>query len=43
MKRFKYAFQGMMILFKKDSKFFMHVLVGIVTIICGWFFQISTL
>ena len=21
----------------------MHVLVGIVTIICGWFFQISTL
>ncbi|ALM57185.1 diacylglycerol kinase family protein [Staphylococcus equorum] len=43
MKRFKYAFQGMLVLLNKDSKFLMHLLLGLATVICGVVFGISQL
>ncbi|HLR19733.1 MAG TPA: diacylglycerol kinase family protein [Staphylococcus sp.] len=35
MKRFKYAFQGMLVLLRKDNKFLIHLLIGLATIIFG--------
>ncbi|MCG7338595.1 diacylglycerol kinase family protein [Staphylococcus sp. ACRSN] len=43
MNRFKYAFQGMMILLKKDTKFLMHVIVGIIALLCGVWFNITSI
>ncbi|MGJ5711833.1 diacylglycerol kinase family protein [Staphylococcus auricularis] len=43
MKRFKYAFEGLYALFKKDHKFLIHVLIALIVVICGFIFQLSAI
>lgn len=41
MKRFKYAFDGLTILLKKDHKFALHLFAMIVAIVFGFIFNIT--
>lgn len=41
MDRFKYAFQGMIVLFKKDKNFLLHLIFGLIVIVCGFIFHIT--
>lgn len=43
MKRFRYAFEGLYALFKKDYKFLIHVLIALIVIICGFIFQLTAI
>ncbi|MDE9438305.1 diacylglycerol kinase family protein [Staphylococcus xylosus] len=41
MKRFSYAFQGMLVLIRKDHKFLLHLLLALIVIIAGFTFKIN--
>ncbi|PHK49736.1 diacylglycerol kinase family protein [Staphylococcus edaphicus] len=41
MNRFKYAFQGMVVLLNKDKKFLLHLIIGLIVIVCGMVFNIT--
>ena len=41
MKRFSYAFQGMLVLIIKDHKFLLHLLLTLIVIIAGFTFKIN--
>ncbi|MEC5299995.1 MULTISPECIES: diacylglycerol kinase family protein [Staphylococcus] len=41
MKRFSYAFHGMLVLIRKDYKFLLHLLLALVVIIAGFAFKIN--
>ena len=41
MDRFKYAFQGMIVLLKKDKNFLLHLIFGLIVIVCGFIFHIT--
>lgn len=43
MKRFKFAFEGLMQMFKKDSHFLIHIIISLVVAAAGISFQISTI
>lgn len=41
MKRFKYAYNGMVQMFRKDTHFLIHILISLIVIISGFIFQLS--
>ncbi|MCE5001960.1 diacylglycerol kinase family protein [Staphylococcus pseudoxylosus] len=41
MKRFSYAFHGMLVLIRKDHKFSLHLLLALIVIIAGFTFKIN--
>jgi len=43
MKRFNYAFQGLFVLFSKDSKFLIHSIFAIIAIILGLILGITAI
>ncbi|TGR94751.1 diacylglycerol kinase family protein, partial [Mesorhizobium sp. M1C.F.Ca.ET.188.01.1.1] len=42
MKRFKYAFQGLLVLFSKDKKFLIHIIFAVITIFLSIYLKINT-
>ncbi|MDK7751912.1 diacylglycerol kinase family protein [Staphylococcus sp. UMB10092B] len=41
MKRFKYAFQGLLVLFNKDKKFLIHIIFACFTILLSFYLKIN--
>lgn len=42
MKRFKYAFQGLIQMFKRDSHFAIHLLIALIAVILGFVLSLSS-
>ncbi|MCE5034928.1 MULTISPECIES: diacylglycerol kinase family protein [Staphylococcus] len=42
MKRFKYAFQGLLVLFSKDKKFLIHIIFAVIAIFLSIYLKINT-